>query len=222
MTANSASLIPGTNTLSMIGTINPNPTDIAQTSDLFNRYLTSQKVAIVAKASTVASAIQVVNLGLQGLTLNTTLPPYGLPLVQSIDFVTMALNPASNTDVQMATTAVINLNSPLGPNALLQVTALTVAATLSTATGTQLGSFSSVGSVQGTTSTSVTTGLAGDIAVTSVNAFGSFIQSFVGQPSVALVITGSTTVSVTLSIGSLTLNAIPVNTTSTLAGNCFF
>lgn len=215
-----ATLQPGVNSLAMAGTIKPAQADLVTASVLFSQYMNGQMVSIVAQPSADASSIPLINEGLQGLQLNTVVPLYTLPLVRSITFNGLFLAPNDDYTCAIVANVTIQLNSPLGPDALLVVERLNLTSLdLQDDLGNLLASAEPASplsaTVLATTSTTVTLSLSGSVSVESTN-FPTFIQSFIQQTYVTVALSGLSNVEILTPAGSLTLASIPIESSSPL------
>ena len=222
-TASTSVIVPGTTTLSLTGVIAPAQSNLAIASALFSAYVSQLSSFVQAIIPSDASSNPLINGGLQGLVLNTTLPGAPNPLISGLTYQQMTLDPVSATSVPMTAGITVLLNSPLGSAAPMSVNGLTLTnVALTNSAGNSIGGLVSTITVLSSSNTQIVTSLTGTISpgtAAQQSAFSALMSSMVTQASTTIGLTALATAQVTLSIGNLTLTNVTANVpSSTLTG----
>jgi len=216
-TAQSVSLSPGSNSISMSAIISPSQQDISITQTLFSQYLTGLPSVIQAKASSPASNIPAVSQGLSGLVLTTTLEGSTDQLIDVITFNSMYLKPIDDNTAVLRAVAVVQIISPLGPNGKLIAKQMSLSVELGDGK-VVFGKITSPATVISSTNSLIQVEIDGTVEITNAVEFGNFINGFVQNPTAGLRIQGTADATVETSIGLIQVNGIKVDETVTLEG----
>jgi len=220
LTSYSVVLNPGSNLLNMTGTLSPAPSDMPTANILFSNYLQGIPSSVIAQASVDASSNPTLNEGLQGFALDTVVPPTTVPLIAGIIFENLYLVPNMDNTAELTAQAQILFNSPLGPNSLLNVTALELISMSLLNNGTSIGAAVPpvLVSILATTSESVTISIGGLVEVPDITTFAAFIQQFLNSPNATVELQGVSNVTALTPIGQIELNDFFIDVTSTMIG----
>eukprot|EP00002_Diphylleia_rotans_P003357 TRINITY_DN1229_c0_g1_i5.p1 TRINITY_DN1229_c0_g1~~TRINITY_DN1229_c0_g1_i5.p1 ORF type:complete len:1091 (-),score=250.98 TRINITY_DN1229_c0_g1_i5:266-3538(-) len=215
--AENVSVYMGPNILSMAGSIIPDDMDVAD--ELFSRYLRGDDTVVSAVATENASSIELYREALVGLELFTTLKGQETELVQKIDFLDMFVIPASNTTVDLKSRLNITISNPLGDNSPLLVKTVKMRANL-VYNGVVFGSVSTDDIIVEDGSQLTFEVLLDTILQLSDNGapFVSFMESFINDPLVSILVSGEADVVAECAIGELKLTGLPVNVLTSLQG----
>lgn len=214
---------PTTNDVDLIGVINPTtPAGLTAASKFFSLFISGQTFTCQAYASANALQNPIFNAGFQGFVMNTMVQGSKKSLVSAIEVLSLSLNISSDTVAGISLTVYIELNSPLGPHALLITESIDLGtAVLSDETGAEIGTLVVASTVVlNTTSTTVTASITGDLEIyhSRRRSLASLVNSFINSNEVVMNMDGVGKIDIDTSIGLMELTNIPISSNATADG----
>ena len=215
-----AALVPGNNTLPMIGSLAR--TTARAEHDLIQLFLTGQTASVIASAAADASSIPLFNAGMRGLNISTAVPGNELNLVRSLTFESLQLTPSASGMTALLNAGLqLTINSPLGEHSPLALQTVAIDSVLmyqGQPMGAVLSGAVPVSAVPGMADT-FRTNLTGELRLLgNGSVYKAFVSALVPAVSLSLMVVGSTDITASYVLGNLSATSLPITASSSMPG----